>query len=56
MLLWFGPALLLAGGLGALLLTPRRRNAAIAATPLSADELRQAERLLNANDDQRCLP
>ena len=52
-LLWFGPALLLAGGLGALLLTLRRRNAAIDATPLSADELRQAERLLNANDDQR---
>ena len=51
-LLWFGPALLLAGGLGALLLTLRRRNAAIDATPLSADELRQAERLLNANDDQ----
>ena len=52
-LLWFGPALLLAGGLGALLLTLRRRNAAIDAAPLSADELRQAERLLNANDDQR---
>lgn len=51
-LLWFGPALLLAGGLGALLLTLRRRNVAIDATPLSADELRQAERLLNANDDQ----
>ena len=51
-LLWFGPALLLAGGLGALLLTLRRRNVAIDATPLSADELRQAERLLKANDDQ----
>ena len=51
-LLWFGPALLLAGGLGALLLTLRRRNVAIDATPLSADELRQAKRLLNANDDQ----
>ena len=51
-LLWFGPALLLAGGLGALLLTLRRRNAAIDAAPLSADELRQAERLLNAKDDQ----
>ncbi len=47
-LLWFGPALLLAGGLGALLLTLRRRNVAIDATPLSADELRQAKRLLNA--------
>lgn len=51
-LLWFGPALLLAGGLGALLLTLRRRNAAQGATALSADELRQAERLLNAKDDQ----
>ena len=51
-LLWFGPALLLAGGLGALLLTLRRCNAAIDAAPLSANELRQAERLLNANDDQ----
>ena len=38
-LLWFGPALLLAGGLGALLLTLRRRNAAQGATALSADEL-----------------
>ena len=52
-LLWFGPALLLAGGLGALLLTLRRRNAAIDATPLSADELRQADPLLTANVDQR---
>ena len=51
-LLWFGPALLLAGGLGALLLTLRRRNAAQGATALSADELRQAERLLNAKDEQ----
>ena len=51
-LLWFGPALLLAGGLGALLLTLRRRNAAQGATALSADELHQAERLLNAKDDQ----
>ena len=51
-LLWLGPALLLAGGLGALLLTLRRRNAAQGATALSADELRQAERLLNAKDDQ----
>ena len=51
-LLWFGPALLLAGGLGALLLTLRRRTAAQGATALSADELRQAERLLNAKDDQ----
>ena len=51
-LLWFGPALLLAGGLGALLITLRRRNAAQGATALSADELRQAERLLNAKDEQ----
>ena len=53
LLLWFGPALLLIGGIGALILYLRRRNRAINDTPLSADELRQADRLLNAKDDQQ---
>ena len=52
-LLWFGPVLLLFSGLGALLLYLRRRNQAIDDTPLSADEQRQADRLLNAKDEQQ---
>ena len=50
LLLWFGPALFFAGGLGALLLYLRRRNRSITNTPLSAEEQRQADRLLNEQD------
>jgi cytochrome c-type biogenesis protein CcmH len=52
LLLWFGPGLLLVGGLGALVLYLRRRDKAIAEAPLSLEEQRQAERLLNAEDRQ----
>jgi cytochrome c-type biogenesis protein CcmH len=47
LLLWFGPALLFVGALVALFSYLRRRNSAINDAPLSADEQRQAERLLN---------
>jgi cytochrome c-type biogenesis protein CcmH len=52
LLLWFGPALLFVGGLATLVLYLRRRNRAIKDTPLTADEQRQADRLLNAKDQQ----
>ncbi|MGC4090870.1 MAG: cytochrome c-type biogenesis protein CcmH [Polyangiaceae bacterium] len=47
-LLWFGPLLILAVGLGALLRYLRRRSQAVAAAPagLSEDERRRAEALL----------
>lgn len=51
-LLWFGPALFLVGGLAALVLYLRRRNRAITNTPLSAKEQHQADRLLNVKDPQ----
>ena len=47
LLLWFGPALLFVGALSALFRYLRRRNKAIADTPLSVDEQRQAEQLLH---------
>jgi cytochrome c-type biogenesis protein CcmH len=50
LLLWFGPALLLLGGLAALAFYLRRRNRAIDDKPLSAEERQQAERLLNVNE------
>ena len=52
LLLWFGPGLLLVGGLGALVLYLRRRDKALVEAPLSPEEQRQAERLLNAEDSQ----
>lgn len=52
LLLWFGPLLLFAGGLGALVLYLRRRDKAIKDRPLSAEEQTQADRLLNANEPQ----
>jgi len=52
LLLWFGPGLLLVGGLGALVLYLRRRDKALVEAPLSSEEQRQAERLLNAEDSQ----
>lgn len=45
-LLWFGPVLLLAGALIGLFSALRRRNAAKPEAPLSAEENREAERLL----------
>jgi cytochrome c-type biogenesis protein CcmH len=50
LLLWFGPALFLLGGLAALAFYLRRRNRAIEDKPLSAEERQQAERLLNVNE------
>lgn len=46
LLLWFGPGLFMVVGVGGLLLYLRRRNRAINDTPLSADEQRQADSLL----------
>lgn len=46
MLLWFGPALLLVLGLGALLRTLRRRNALLREEPLSAADSARADALL----------
>jgi len=53
LLLWFGPGLLLVGGLGALLIYLRRRSKAINDSPLSAEEQQQAERLLNLKEPQK---
>ena len=53
LLLWFGPGLLLVGGLGALLIYLRRRSKAIDDSPLSAEEQQQAERLLNVEEPQK---
>jgi len=50
LLLWFGPGLLLVGGLGALLIYLRRRSKAIDDSPLSTAEQQQAERLLNVKE------
>jgi cytochrome c-type biogenesis protein CcmH len=50
LLLWFGPLLLLIGGVGGLFLFLRRRTRQIDAQPLSPEEQRQAERLLDAKD------
>jgi len=50
LLLWFGPALFLVGGLAMLVFYLRRRNNAIKDTPLSAKEQRQADSLLNAKE------
>lgn len=52
LLLWFGPVVLFVGGLAGLVLYLRRRNNAIKDAPLSAKELSQADRLLNAKDPQ----
>lgn len=49
-LLWFGPALLLIGGVAGLLLFLRRRNQAIDEAPLSAAEQQQADRLLASEE------
>ena len=53
LLLWFGPALLFAGGLGGLVVYLRRRSRALADAPLTPEEQRRAERLLDAGGPQR---
>ncbi len=50
LLLWFGPAVLFVVGLAALVLYLRRRNQAIADEPLSAEQQRRAEALLDRAD------
>ena len=50
LLLWFGPALLFAGGLGGLFLFLRRRSRSLPDTPLSDAEQRQADQLLHSNE------
>jgi cytochrome c-type biogenesis protein CcmH len=47
LLLWFGPVLLFVGALVSLFVYLRRRSVAIKDVPLTADEQRQAESLLN---------
>lgn len=53
LILWFGPGLLLVGGLGALLIYLRRRSKAINDSPLSTEEQQQAERLLKVKEPQK---
>lgn len=53
LLLWFGPLLLLIGGIGGLFVFLRRRTRLIEERPLSADEQRQAERLLDSKDNTK---
>ncbi|SBT05345.1 Cytochrome c-type biogenesis protein CcmH [Candidatus Accumulibacter aalborgensis] len=55
LLLWFGPGVLFIVGLAALVLYLRRRDRAIEETPLSADEQRQAEALLQDKDSRQGL-
>jgi len=55
LLLWFGPGVLFVGGLAALVLYLRRRDRAISATPLTADEQRQADALLQDTDSRQGL-
>lgn len=52
LLLWFGPGLLLVGGLGGLFFFLRRRSRAISDDPLSTKEQRLAERLLDQKESQ----
>ena len=52
LLLWFGPGLLLVGGLGGLFFFLRRRSRVIHDDPLSSKEQKLAERLLDQNGSQ----
>jgi cytochrome c-type biogenesis protein CcmH len=52
LLLWFGPLLLLAAGLGVLIYNLRRRRGQREEQPLSAEQQKQAELLLAAGPDQ----
>ena len=51
-LLWFGPFLLLAGAIVALLAYLRRRSGRVAETTLTAEERRQAEQLMKLNESE----
>jgi len=51
-LLWFGPAVLLVGGLAALYLVVLRRRRLAATEPLSADQEKRALDLLSGNESQ----
>ena len=53
LLLWFGPALLLLGGLGGLFVFLRRQNRRADEQALSDDEQRQAARLLAGEEDSQ---
>ena len=53
--LWFGPGLLFVVGLATLVLYLRRRDRAIRDTPLTADEQRQADALLQDKDSRQGL-
>ena len=52
LLLWFGPGLLLVGGVGGLIVFLRRRARLLADTPLSEAEMREATRLLDNDRGQ----
>ena len=52
LMLWFGPGLLLVGGIGGLIIFLRRRARLLADTPLSEAEAREAARLLD-NDGRK---
>ena len=56
--LWFGPALMVLLGAGGLIayLARRRRNPAVPAAPLSAEERRRLERLLSDADTPESNP
>jgi len=56
LLLWFGPGLLFVAGLLALVLYLRRRDRAIKDTPLTAEEQRRAEALLQDQDSRQGQP
>jgi len=56
LLLWFGPGLLFVAGLLALVLYLRRRDRAIKDAPLTADEQRRAEALLQDQDSRQGQP
>lgn len=56
LLLWFGPALLCAIGLAALLRYLRRRSRAIEDRPLSAEEQRRVEALLGTTESGERKP
>ena len=56
LLLWFGPGLLFVAGLLALALSLRRRDRAIKDAPLTADEQRRAEALLQDQDSRQGQP
>ncbi len=56
LLLWFGPGVLFVAGLAALLLYLRRRDRAIRDTPLTAEEQRRTEALLQDPDARQGPP